>query len=662
MTFNLSNIKPNRIYLILMLFTFLIYGNSINNEYSLDDNIVVDGNKLAEKGIRAIPEIFKSRYAIDNKQKYDYRPLVITSFAIEKQFFKKLTPFQTKEQKKRKDKLTQANVSHFVNVLLYALTCIVLFQVLSKIFDNYNFLLPFIITILYLVHPLHTEVVDNIKSRDEILMFLFMLISIKFFFKYGDTSKKKYLCIGFFFVLMSSLAKKNAVAIVGILPILMYFKSYHYKKILYSCLTLFLVYIFLTLMRKGLVSEKVIRNLKYFENPLIFEGGFMDRLTVGLYCSWFYLKMLIFPVDLSFYYGYNVIPMATFKNWEVWVAMLFYIPLAVYGIIQTYKRQVIGLGILLWLGTMLMVINVLFPIVGIVGDRFAYMFSLGFCVVIGYLMLKLFKVDLSKETIKVQLPNSFIALLVLVMVIYSGRTIARNPDWHDYLHLYTTDVEHLQESAKVHALISNTMYPDAIMLIRNNPKNPEIPKLIEKITYHFKESIRIDSSYATSLNNLGSVYLNFYRDYNKAIEYCSEAIKYDTNYVEANYNLAFSYKSLKKYDEAIYYALKTIEIDQDYLQGYNLINTILGESRRVNEGIDLLDSLAKEVSSPKKIYVTIGNLYTSKGESFYSESLDYFIMAYQLDESDSQLCSHILSLAKRISKTEVVEKFSLKCN
>jgi protein O-mannosyl-transferase len=662
MTINLSNIKHSRIYILIFVLTFVIYGNGINNEYALDDNIVVDSNKMVEEGFKALPTIFKSRYANDAKQQYDYRPLVIASFAIEKQFFKKLPVAQTKEDKKRKDKLTQANISHFINVLLYAISCILIFQVLLKLFDSNNILLPLIVTLIYLVHPLHTEVVDNIKSRDELMMFLFMLISIKYFFKYADTSKLKYIIIAPIFVFLSVLSKKNGIALVGILPVLMYFKSYNYKKILISCSTFIVLYGLFVLMKKGLVSTETVRNLKYFENPLIFEGTIIDRITVGLYCSFFYLKMLIFPVDLSFYYGYNQIPMATFKNWEVWVAILFYIPLAVYGIIQTYKRQVIGLGILLWLGTMLMVINVLFPIVGIVADRFSYMFSLGFCITVGFLLFKVFKIDLSSENTKINLPGSFSAVLMGILIVYSGRTIARNPDWHDYLHLYTTDIQHLEESAKAHALIANTMYPQVITLFKKNPTNPALGSEINKLVFHFKEAVRIDSTYATSLNNLGSVYLNFYRDYPSAIKYCEKAIVYDTNYVEARYNSAFSHNAIGNYDQSIAHIKKVVEFNPDYLKIYDLLNGILKENNKIDEGIVIMENIAVNSEAPKNIYLNMGNLVSSKGEGSYGEALQYFVKAFEYDNNDKALCNHIIKLSYRLGRNDLIKQYSAICN
>ena len=322
---------------------------------------------------------------------------------------------------------------------------------------------------------------------------------------------------------------------LGIVPVILFFIKANYKEIILATISVVFCALVIVLMKRGLIDESTSRDIKYFENPLLYEGSFMDRITLGFYCSWFYLKMLIFPKDLSFYYGYNQIPMANWSYYQVWLAILFYFPLGIYGFIRFLKRDVFGLGIVLWLGIMLGVINLIFPIVGIVADRFTYVFSLGFCVVLGYLLVTFFKVDIKNNQSVIKIPRGFIVTFLLVTIIYSGRTIARNPDWHDYLHLYTTDIEHLEESAKAHALISNTMYTGIISDFKKNPNNPKVQKDIRAVIYHFEEAIRIDSTYSTSLNNLGSAYLNFYRNYPAAIKYCEEAIKYDSNYVPVSY-------------------------------------------------------------------------------------------------------------------------------
>jgi tetratricopeptide (TPR) repeat protein len=188
-------------------------------------------------------------------------------------------------------------------------------------------------------------------------------------------------------------------------------------------------------------------------------------------------------------------------------------------------------------------------------------------------------------------------------------------------------------------------------------------KDIQKVIYHYKEAIRIDSTYYTSLNNLGSVYLNFNRDFNTAIKYCAKALKYDSNYVEAHFNTAFSYNSLGNYDNTIFHIKRIIEIDPNYLRAYDLLNQTLVKNKKEQEGIKMLDDLALESENSKPIYLNIGNLYSLMGESYYPIALDYFIKASSAssDTSDVALCRHIVKLASRLGRTDIVEKYGKDC-
>ena len=55
---NLSKVKKSRFKILIVFLVFIIYGNSINNEYAMDDNLVAEGVSKVEKGISGITEIF----------------------------------------------------------------------------------------------------------------------------------------------------------------------------------------------------------------------------------------------------------------------------------------------------------------------------------------------------------------------------------------------------------------------------------------------------------------------------------------------------------------------------------------------------------------------------------------------------------------------------
>jgi tetratricopeptide (TPR) repeat protein len=655
MKINLSKIRHSRIYFFIILITFIIYGNSINNEYSIDDNLVTEGVAKVEKGLAGIKEIFTTTYAT-GKQNYGYRPLVQTTFAIEKQLFKKLPASQTQKEKSRKDKLTQANISHFINVLLYALLCVILFSFLTELFDEYNVILPLTVTLLFLVHPLHTEPVDNIKSRDELLMLLMMILSLKYYLKYSVVGNIKNLALGCLFVFLSVLSKKNAIALIGLVPVVLFFHKANYKRIAFSLLSVFGIFLCFILLKKGVLTGASSRNIRYFEAPLKFHGNFMDKITLGLYCSWFYLKMLIFPKDLSFYYGYNQIPLANWSNWQVWAGILFYIPLGIYGFKSFIKREVVGIGIAIWLGLMLGIINVFFPIVGIVADRFTFAMSLGFCIVVGFLLLKVFKVDLNKDIHNLNLPTGFLSIAAFILIIYSGRTIARNPDWHDHVALYENDIEHLGESAKAHALLANTLYPIYSKEVRSAPGNIENRKKVDNLIFHYKEAIRIDSTYLTSINNLGSVYMNFLADYNNTIYYCEKAVKMDGNYLEAHVNLGHAYNVKGDFDKSLYHYSRAIEINPANMTIYQTFNKVANDNNKIVQSINLLKKSINKVETPKNIYLNIANLYSLDNYNV-EQSLIYFVKAFETDTSDKQLCEHIVALYNSLGKTEEAKMY-----
>ena len=74
--------------LIVFVLAFLLYANTISNDYNLDDELVTINHRTTSKGFSGISEIFTSFYYEDDVgYKYDYRPITHVSFAIEHQFF-----------------------------------------------------------------------------------------------------------------------------------------------------------------------------------------------------------------------------------------------------------------------------------------------------------------------------------------------------------------------------------------------------------------------------------------------------------------------------------------------------------------------------------------------------------------------------------------------
>lgn len=199
-----DNVKQlnKTLLIIIAAFSFLLYANTIPNGYNLDDELVTINHRLTSKGIAGIPEIFTSPYYKDAAgNEYEYRPVTLATFAIEHQLFG-----------------DNANINHFINVLIYVLISVILFLTLLKLFDNYNYLLPFVISLLFIAHPLHTEAVAGIKNRDELLSLLGGILSLFYALKFAERGQAKYYFLFFLFFIFGLLSKKSIIPFALLIP------------------------------------------------------------------------------------------------------------------------------------------------------------------------------------------------------------------------------------------------------------------------------------------------------------------------------------------------------------------------------------------------------------------------------------------------------------
>ena len=117
--------KKKHLYLFVFLFGTAIYLNTLPNKYAYDDFSVVGGNKFTQQGLSGIfGHLFNDSFTGFTGQKNlfrggRYRPLSLMTFSAEYQFFG-ANPF----------------VSHFVNMVIYGLICMMLFKVLAALFQE----------------------------------------------------------------------------------------------------------------------------------------------------------------------------------------------------------------------------------------------------------------------------------------------------------------------------------------------------------------------------------------------------------------------------------------------------------------------------------------------------------------------------------------------
>lgn len=549
------------VYGFLIVLAFILYGNTIKNSYSLDDDYVTFSNQTIQKGIKAIPEIFTSLYAEVYGQggeiRFGYRPIVQTTFAIEYEFFG-LNP----------------HVSHLINILLYAMTGIFLFVLLKRLFRESHILFPFLVTILFMAHPVHTEVVCSLKNRDELLSFMFNILTLIFFLRYADTKKVIFIVAALISFLIAYLSKLTALSFIAVIPlVLFFFTDVKGRTVLYITLGIILVFLLARFIPKLYILPEPSRDKLFVENPLIFEHNKLIRTATGFYILLFYLKLLIFPHPLLFYYGYDMIPVTNWSNlWSI-ISFVIYLSIFIIAIRNFRKRNILSFGILFYLITVSLYSNMVKPPTGIIGERFLLVPSLGFCIVLMWVIFSIFKTDPQNNKIKKNSLIGIVLISIFIFIPYTAKTIIRNPDWKDHLTLLSHDIKFLKRSAKANFIYAGVLKTEAMAEIRNNQASKENIRKLELAIKHFKNAVEVYPAYYEALNQLGSLYYTVYKDPVTAISYLKKAIKAKPDYKPAYFNMAYIYKTKENFEEAEIYYKKVLEMDPSHTQSmYDLID------------------------------------------------------------------------------------------
>lgn len=747
---NIPKISYRKYYFILLAIVFLVFGNTLLNGYNLDDNLVTQKHVLTSKGLSSINKIFSQSYYSNNVDLgFGYRPIVLLSFAIEHQFLGE-----------------NAKTSHFVNLILYGIAVLLLFKLLISYSGKKGMILAFLASILFAVHPIHSEVVASIKNRDEILAFLFLMLSALSIEKYLKNNSLLSLLSILLFFSIGMLAKKSIFTMIFVLPLItIIFKNASFKKLILitlmlalpaamiganfnwfrlslifispfvlvvfvyyiinfikfksqtfnilnklinfiqnfyflsviACLlfglaiwnmeylyfiiaipfsllairknepigvmlflfqliifsyffiiedvaifsiycsifylaysiankkthsillvtipimalnffnsnfhvisvfglfafTLFyflihknvkwgFIYLVLTLIVSYLffniglfqivlasffiiyvinskwpslntfkiapiillismvilnalspnckthlwnktysaqninivpVAENAIQNipqennsflkegrtLAYFENTLVAKHTIEETIGTGMETLLVYFQTLVFPVELSFYYGYSITKTVNLLNPFVLISILIHLVLVFIAIWKYKTKPFISIGIVWYLISILLFSNWVELVAGMVGERLAFTPSAGFCLLVAALFVW------AKPNFMLFKPKGIEYLFIAVVVLFSFRTMARNTDWKNPLTLVNHDLEHLGNSFQAHNLLSLFNMNESM----SNPKLSENEKfdLQVQAIEHFKAANLIYPNFFNTHFDLGRIYL-----------------------------------------------------------------------------------------------------------------------------------------------------------
>lgn len=629
----ISFMRSRLMQTVLVVFCVALYLNTIPNHFSMDDELVTNNNKRIEGGIKSIPGIWMTRYS-EGKLKYEYRPVVKTTFAIEYQFFN-----------------GNPHVSHLVNILLYALTCLLLLKVLRKLFPAFHPLFHFITVMLFAAHPVHTEVVASLKNRDEMLSFLGCLATLYYFLRFADTSKARFVLYAFISYLLAYLSKSSAIVFFAVIPLALYF----YGKTPVKKIVLVTVLVFVTAMAARYLPRTYLprpeRDVFFFENPLFFIRNLYLVLGTSLITLLFYLKLMIVPHPLLFYYGYNMIPVAGVLNPWALASLVVHLALFVVALLLLRKKHIVSFAILYYLFCLSLFSNIPAPAMGIVAERFAFAASLGFCLLLAFLILKISSADLYAGPSGKMSLNKVWIVSAIILMLYSVKTISRNPDWDTHMSLYRHDIRYLERSAKANTIIAWQMLADINKSLDKGIIPERLTEKADSILFFFRRSVAVFPQYYSSYNNIGTVYFTILaglepdsvkklRYYQTSVSYFEKALEIKPDYADASYNLAFAYERTGKYRDAIRYYMKTLHDKPDNIKAMSNMANIYNDRINKFDSAVMINKMIMDTDPASDLpYVNMGSYYIMQNKM--DVAVLYLDTALQKSPQNYQLASFL---------------------
>lgn len=468
-------LTPKKTICLIAIFGFLVYANSLFNGFVWDDEEQIVNNAIIQN-LYNWPQIFSgATFSTGGAglSGWFFRPFLTLYYMLNFAVWK-----------------NSAFGFHLVQVIFHIVNSLLLFFIIRKLLKKGNEAISLwisaILSVIFAVHPAFVEAVSYIAAVNYVMLTFFNLLALYAVLKAKNVSLKLLLSVSLL-IFSGLLFNESSIVIIPILAIYLFiFKDNNWKKWISSLTMIAAFYFFVRLI---LVKTPI----RHPEFSNISEANLMSRIITIPKEILSYLKVLFFPKDLAVSQHFVVKSVSSPDFLIPFMAAAFFFASLLLIAIK-FKSKLIFWG-LCWFVVGFGLVSNIFPLDMTIAERWIYFPGIGlFLVLAGIIDILL---DKSKKAI---LPLSVIFLMVLT--IFSIRTMARNTNWHDGYTLFSNDVNISKNSFDLENNLGVELFR------RGDFKNAKV---------RFENSIALQPKWYFAYNNLGAVYEQE-KNYQKAKE------------------------------------------------------------------------------------------------------------------------------------------------
>jgi len=546
----------------------IVYFPTFTGGFILDDRPLIENNSYITETHSIVSYLSQEdgisdgSYANDYHTGY-YRPLVSLTYRMDyKLWGMKACGFR------------------ITNLVLHLLSCIVLFKLLVLL--AHNRWTAFMAVAIFAIHPVNTESVSWIISRNNILVTLFILLSLYFYIVAWIENNRIIFLIAIFFFLCAVLSKEFAIML---LPVFFLCHRFLFEKkggILKESTTYLpfvLIVVFYFILRHS-VTGSVLTPFDI--------NDFWQRVYFIPYIIVWNLKLIFLPWKLhSFSLSYP----DSYLSWSVLSSIVLFLLICM-SVWFVRRRRLLLFSGLSSLFFMFPVLNVIpTASVSLVAMRWMYLpmafISISVVLVIGW-------------TINCRRVLAVTILCVVISYLCAYSFILNKYLWHDEKTFFDLEVRrfnnNLYAGALAESLLEQGKYHEAkkyfLTAIETYPR--------EAINYINYSALLIDTgrcglalSYLNKaeefvitgkekkqlLNNMG-VALTYGGKPDEAADNLRRALELDPGYTEAHNNMGVVLLNQGKVNEAISHFRKAIRIKKDYTEAKNNLKVALNRQNK----------------------------------------------------------------------------------
>lgn len=408
------NIKDELKWLpVIALLTFIVFANSLTGTFVYDDRRQIEANALIQdpgligKALTSDVWAFKGdgSVAASNYWRPTFTAWSIINFKLFGQ-----SPFGW----------------HLLNILLHIGVCLIAFLLLRR--WGISQWLAFGITLIYAVHPVHSESVAWIAGSPDLLFGLFFLGSLWFAESAREEKGRPLnIALAVVFYLLALGAKEIAFLCLPIFYFIFARSDGEEKGSGIPMLTPFAIaaagWFFVRWLILGSLSRPAEEATSTINAVLSVPAAFV-----------FYLKQIFFPYWLSVNYGLRPVEQVGAANFVLPLIVSLAVIVAIWFLARRSFVQMIGAA--LFLLPLVLSFNIgAFPYDQIVHDRYLYLPLLGFL-----MFVVPFLHDLAKRFAGEKAEMAIAGLLIALSILLAVRTYTYNETWLNELALWQNAV------------------------------------------------------------------------------------------------------------------------------------------------------------------------------------------------------------------------------